>query len=69
MTADHELDRRTATVRLALARAPNSQAVGFTSTARRFGGPWTLLKTSIVESYLRFFVKALKKPIVQPGVY
>src|SRR5262245_31781627 len=30
------------------------------SSAQIFGGPWTLLKTEIVEKYLKFFVTALK---------
>jgi three-Cys-motif partner protein len=30
------------------------------SSAQIFGGPWTLLKTEIVERYLKFFVTALK---------
>jgi three-Cys-motif partner protein len=34
--------------------------IGIESTAQQFGGPWTLLKTDIVASYLQFFVKALK---------
>jgi three-Cys-motif partner protein len=33
---------------------------GIESTAQQFGGPWTLLKTDIVASYLQFFVTALK---------
>jgi three-Cys-motif partner protein len=33
---------------------------GIKSTAQRFGGPWTLLKTDIIASYLQFFVNALK---------
>jgi three-Cys-motif partner protein len=37
------------------------QSANSNSTVQVFGGPWSLIKTSMVDKYIRFFNTALKK--------